>query len=78
MMGNLLGRRGIEMKTYNCFGKYCFKITYSVGKEIQVAGIISTDIHTASKSFMDSFCESDVYRTRILAIEQLIRIDFED
>jgi hypothetical protein len=66
------------MRTHNYLWKYCFKVTYSVDDKIKEAGIISTDIHTASKSFMDSFCESDVYRTRILAIEQLIRIDFED
>lgn len=60
--------------------KYCFKVTYyfEEKKEKKLeAGVIADGIKSACESFLDSFCDQERRQIFIIAVENLIRIDFE-
>lgn len=60
--------------------KCCFKVTYYFGdkKEKKLeAGVIADGIKSACESFLDSFCDQERREIFIIAVENLIRIEFE-
>lgn len=60
--------------------KSCFKVTYHFEdkKEKKLeAGVIADGIKSACESFLDSFCDQERRQIFIIAVENLIRIDFE-